>query len=395
MKCALTLTVVGDEPRTPPPQNPLHFAADLPQPDGEDLSRLRGRGSARRPAPQLLPESADPTAPGSRIELHDTVKGYGFTLEFGRDVNERSEDLTAAIMAHGGRMFRDRWYVSKHKLHDLKRCLRAMGLAVRDRTTPAPSSLPQPRSDTGEFRRAVVRDCHDATDAGHEAFSVQTSTGIAPDLVAAFKAAGGTTEDVINTDGYALWGCPWKFAAQAHGAITSALENADYRVTDVSSITTVTATAATVVDVVFPDAPAAADAAPAPAAGTPPLPPPNHAREPMVVVGPLIPPQYSCAVDGADSMGKQHQQHASQAAKGDSSSDESYDDEELDDAGQVARRLAREEGIFCGISSGAAVAAALEVARKPENSGKLIVVILASAGERYLSTPLFEQPAPA
>jgi cysteine synthase A len=56
-----------------------------------------------------------------------------------------------------------------------------------------------------------------------------------------------------------------------------------------------------------------------------------------------------------------------------------------------ARRAAREEGILCGISSGAALCAANEVAQRPESTGKLIVTILASAGERYMSTPLFEQ----
>ncbi len=62
-----------------------------------------------------------------------------------------------------------------------------------------------------------------------------------------------------------------------------------------------------------------------------------------------------------------------------------------DDAFRWARRAAREEGILCGISSGAALCAANEVANQPENKGKLIVAILASAGERYLSTPLFQE----
>jgi len=61
-----------------------------------------------------------------------------------------------------------------------------------------------------------------------------------------------------------------------------------------------------------------------------------------------------------------------------------------DDAFATARRLAKEEGILCGISSGAAVAAALRVAGQSDNAGKTIVVILASTGERYISTPLFQ-----
>ena len=61
-----------------------------------------------------------------------------------------------------------------------------------------------------------------------------------------------------------------------------------------------------------------------------------------------------------------------------------------EEALEFARRLHREEGITCGISSGAAVAVAARIARDPKNSGKLVVVILPDAGERYLSTALFE-----
>ena len=61
-----------------------------------------------------------------------------------------------------------------------------------------------------------------------------------------------------------------------------------------------------------------------------------------------------------------------------------------EDAVLFARRLAKEEGIISGISSGAAVAAAVRLARRPENSGKTIVVVLPDSGERYLSSILFE-----
>lgn len=60
-----------------------------------------------------------------------------------------------------------------------------------------------------------------------------------------------------------------------------------------------------------------------------------------------------------------------------------------DEALEFARRLVKEEGILCGISSGANVAATLKLAKRPENKGKVFVTVICDTGERYLSTVLF------
>ena len=61
------------------------------------------------------------------------------------------------------------------------------------------------------------------------------------------------------------------------------------------------------------------------------------------------------------------------------------------DSFETARKLASQEGIFCGMSAGANVFAAIQLAKRPENKGKMIVTIICDTGERYLSTPLFAE----
>ncbi len=64
---------------------------------------------------------------------------------------------------------------------------------------------------------------------------------------------------------------------------------------------------------------------------------------------------------------------------------------ENEDAFDAGRRLGRTEGVLVGISSGAALWAAIQLARRPENRGKTVVALLPDGGDRYLSTPLFEE----
>ena len=64
---------------------------------------------------------------------------------------------------------------------------------------------------------------------------------------------------------------------------------------------------------------------------------------------------------------------------------------ENDDAFATGKRVGREEGVLVGISSGAALFAAIQLAKRPENAGKTIVALLPDTGDRYLSTPLFAE----